>query len=134
MKPWLLLSMAALILIGGQVAASEPNPKSYVATASGNNVMLAANTGRGYTIHSITLVACKEATAVVGVRFASTTEDLLGDATHHIPIDKTGLEGFAGFTIPYDPVGIFSAPIGEPVNVVLDAAQPVIVRVTYRLR
>lgn len=124
---------AITLMMAACVAASEPNPKSYVATASGNNLLLAANPGRGYTVRSVRLVASKQATGVVGVYFASTTEDLLGSESATIPIDKTSTEGPPGISF-VDPVAVFAAPMGEPVYIVLDAAQPVIVSVTYSLR
>lgn len=114
--------------------ASEPNPKSYVATASGNNVMLAANPGRGYTLHAIALQSTDEATEKVKVYIKSTSENLIGSPTATTPIDKTGNTGYGGFIWDWNPKGWAAAPIGEPVIVVLSSAQPVIVNVTYSLR
>lgn len=123
-----------LVCLACLAQASEPNPRSYVATAAGNNVILAAEPGRGYTIHAVAVQATDEATAKVTVYLASTTTDLIGNATATTPIDKTGIDGYAGYVWQYNPVGWASAPIGEPVNVVLSAAQPVIVNITYSLR
>ncbi len=133
-KTLLTKTLAALSLLLASCCASEPNPKSYTASASGANVVLAAQTGRGYTIHSVAIQAADQATAKVAVYVASTTEDLIGSATASVPIDKTGQNGYAGFTWQHNPVGWASAPIGEPVTVVLSAAQPVIVNITYSLR
>lgn len=126
--------LAVLLLMATRGVTSEPNPKSYVATASGTNAVLAAQAGRGYTIHAVAIQASDQATAKVGVYVASTTEDLIGSATASVPIDKTGVDGYAGFTWQYNPIGWAAAPIGEPVNIVLSGAQPVIVNIVYSLR
>lgn len=123
-----------LVLMGGLAIGSEPNPKSYVATVSGNNTILAAQPGRGYTLHSVALQGTTEATEMVKVYVKSTTENLIGSATATTPIDPKNIAGYGGFVWDHNPIGWAAAPVGEPVHIVLSAAQPVIVNITYSLR
>jgi hypothetical protein len=114
--------------------AAEDNPKSYVATASGANVALAAVTDQTYFISSITFAATHESTAVVAVYVTSGDRNVIGTSTARIPIDKTGIAGYAGITITHENGFVAAGKKGEAITINLSAAQPVIVQITYVLR
>ena len=140
MKPTRILAIVttlaclALFATPTTAVAAEDNPKSYVATASGANVALAAVTDQTYFISSITFAATHESTAVVALYVTSGDRNVIGTSTARIPIDKTGLSGYAGITITHENGYVAAGKKSEAITINLSAAQPVIVQITYTLR
>ncbi len=138
MKRSIKVAVATLAVLAGCIrsplaTASETNPKSYVATASGDNTLLAAEAGRAYTIHAIAVIATSDTAVSFYVRNGDNM--LLGNATNKVTIDQGGVSGPAGFILPYNPQGWMAADTaGEAVAINLSAAVPVIVLVLYSLR
>lgn len=131
----LLVSVASGLTLNPSAAtAAEDNPKSYVATASGANVALAAATGKTYYISSITFLATYESTAVVALYATSGDRNVIGSATARIPIDKTGIAGYAGITLTHEGGFVAAGKLSEGITINLSAAQPVIVQISYILR
>jgi len=129
-------ALAACLLAGTLTtqARAEDNPKSYVATASGASVALAAVTDKTYLISSITFLSTYESTAVVAVYVTSGDRNVIGSATARIPLDKTGIAGYQGITLTHEGGYVAVGKKGEAITINLSAAQAVIVQITYTLR
>lgn len=124
-----ILSFMPLQTLG---ADDIDNPKNTVATASGNNTVLAVPDGKRCRVHSATFVCTKGMTASVGLYVKDGTHNLIGSATALIPIDKTGINGPPGITIESEKYGIMvTQTAGDDIVVNLDAAQPVIVILVF---
>jgi len=127
------LAIVVIVCLALPAAASEPNPKSFIATASGANTLLAAESGRAYTIHALAVLA----TSDTPVSFYLHNDDnmLLGDASNKITVDAAGVGGPAGFVLGYNEKGWMATDaFNEAVEINLSGATPVIVLVLYSLR
>lgn len=128
--------LLALCLVACLVPAAqaEDNPKNYIAKASGDNTALSVPDGKRCRIHSITFLCTKQSTAVVGLYVHDGTNNLCGEVDATFPIDKTGIAGPAGLTLDENSYGhMVTGTAGADVIVNLDAAQPVIVLITFTL-
>lgn len=94
--------------------------------ASGDNVLMSAVANKRIRVLSLFLAAAKGATAAVGIFWKSSGGTAIsGNATHAIPVDKTGMLGPSGFSLPFSPAGHFETLAGEALVVNLDASQAV---------
>lgn len=135
MKRISLLLVAVLLLASPQAgwAADETSPKSYIATASGDNSLLDADANRTYVIHAIAVIATS--TTSVNLYIYNGDNNLLGSSTNKITVDMDGIDGPMGVVLPYNEKGWFASDTkNEIVKVNLSAATPVIVLVTFSMR
>jgi hypothetical protein len=127
---WTLATLATLLLAASSLAVE--NPTNAKATASGDNPVLVVPDAKRVRIHSITFLCTKEATAVVGLYVKAGSQNLIGDSAARFPIDKSGQAGAQGLTISEERYGVMATQTaGDDVVVNLDAAQPVIVLITF---
>ncbi|MEA3226026.1 MAG: hypothetical protein U9Q07_08755 [Planctomycetota bacterium] len=132
---WLIATIVCLLVaLSATTRGAEPNPKNYIATASGDNTLLAADAaGRSYLIHAIAVIATSG--TAVSFYVHNDDNDMLGDSTNKLTIDLDGSDGPGGFVLPYNHGGWMETDVGgEAVSINLSAATPVIVLVMYSLR
>jgi hypothetical protein len=109
------------------------NPKSYIATASGDNELLPVDDqGRNYVILAIAVFATSSTPVSFYIHSGSTM--LLGDSTNKLTVDLVGIGGPNGFVLPYSEGGWFAATASGAISINLSAAVPVIVQVAYSFR
>ena len=130
----LLLSAILCLCFFSPTASAEDNPKSFTINASGDTAALAAVTGKTYLITGIAIQSTYESTAVVAVYVKSGDRNVIGSSTARIPIDKTGIDGYAGFVWQQNLDGWASGKLSEAITINCSAAQPIIVNISYRLR
>ena len=101
-----------------------------IASSSGTNELVAAVEGKKIRVVSIAVIATS-ATAV-NLYFNDGTASLFGGASNKVTIQSTGVDGPAGFVLPYNPAGwMETAAVNRAINLNLSGAVAVAGSVQY---
>ena len=144
---WILISclpLIAVVLLNASVAdnqsgsvlfGSAPLKIQYFnveTSTSGDNTILEAVADKELVLLSVTFVAAKESDAVVGAYVHAGDVNLIGSPTARIPLDKSSIVGFSGYT--HDAVKgcvVRAGADNTAIKVNLDANQKLIIYGTY---
>jgi len=96
------------------------------AAASGDNTLVAAQTGLKIRVMALSLISAGAAVSAYISSAAAAGQKLLGDSSNKLLLDQSGALGPAGCVLPYSAEGWFETKVGEALNLNLSAAHAVI--------
>ncbi len=127
--------LLAIVLVGVlycDAPAAGPQPGGQVIATADEFVIVPASATQRIMIHSVVVLATS--TTSVNWYLYNGDNELLGGSSQTLTVDLDGIDGPAGFVMPYNQNGWFQTDtVNEPIRISLSASTPVIVIVNYAL-
>lgn len=112
---------------------AEIKRATIAAGSSGDNILVAAVTGKKIRVLSFVLIGYGTAVDAYFRDNADSPVSLLGDSTHKIKLDRTGTTGPPGLVVPVNDAGWFETTAAKALMLNLSTAQTVCGCLTYAL-
>ena len=109
-------------------------PSAIIATSSGDNTLIAGQSGKRIYVHGLHIQGSGTAVSCYLSSGTWAGTKLYGNSSYRFVIDKTGTTGPAGFCLNTNDNPWMITDVGEGLNLNLSAAQAVIGTVTYVVR
>ena len=132
-RRWIMPIVVCLLFFCSPILLAQDMPGKQIVTGTSGAVVIAKVEGKAIIVHSLAILA----TSTTSVQFYLYNEDhhLLGNSTTKLTVDLDGIDGPAGFILPYSEVGWFRTDaVYEDVKISLSSATAVIILVNYSYR
>lgn len=124
-------NLAAVATAAAQLAPATVKRFRVIATANGDNVLIAAVAAKKFRLRSL-LILATSTTSVSFYLYTTTDTGVLGNATNKLKVDLDGVDASAGMVLQWNPDGwVETTTANEDLKINLSAATPVVVIGTY---